>query len=244
MATTNRASVAPPGTGARRKAKESNGKGPLVRGAPVVRGVLGAALEELGRTGYDALRIEDVAARAGVNKTTVYRRWPTKEDLVRAALLSITADRIVAPNTGALRTDLLEIARGMVAMADSCEGQCLMRVFMVEGPGSELVAIARSLRKSHEAVPRSVIEAAQARGELAPDVDATLLFQVFMAALKGRLFMDREDVDEGFIDRLLDLLLHGALAADHRRVPKAVPIAAPDPPRRPAAKRKPALTGA
>src|SRR5262245_2839968 len=103
---------------AKPKAKRSGGKGalvraggksPLVRGEPVVRGILGAALTELARTGYGALRIEDVAARAGVNKTTVYRRWSTKEDLVRAALLSITNDRFTPPNTGSLRTDLLQI---------------------------------------------------------------------------------------------------------------------------------------
>jgi AcrR family transcriptional regulator len=48
----------------------------------VVRGVMEATLAELALTGYGALRIEDVAVRAGVNKTTVYRRWPTKEELV------------------------------------------------------------------------------------------------------------------------------------------------------------------
>src|SRR5262245_16386487 len=72
---------------AKPRAKRSGGKGPLVRGEAVVRGILAAALEELARTGYGALRIEGVAARAGVNKTTVYRRWATKENLVRAALL-------------------------------------------------------------------------------------------------------------------------------------------------------------
>ena len=201
---------------ARRKAKRSEAKGPLVRGEAVVRGVLGAALEELGRTGYGALRMEDVAARAGVNKTTVYRRWPTKEDLVRAALLSITADRFAVPNTGSLRQDLLAIAHGMVAMARSCEGQGLLRMLLAEGPDSELATIAKSLRKTHEAVPRSVIEAAQARGELAPEIDAMLLFDVLMAALHRRLLMDRQEIDEGYLQRLLDLLLHGALASPER----------------------------
>src|SRR4051794_31864923 len=92
---------------ARRTTRPNDKRRPLVRGEPVVRGVLGAALEELGRRGYGALKIDDVAMRAGVNKTTVYRRWPTKEDLVRAALLSITADRFVIPDTGSLRSDLL-----------------------------------------------------------------------------------------------------------------------------------------
>ncbi len=232
--------------GARRKTKRIEARAPLVRGEPVVRGVLGAALEELGRAGYGALRIEDVAARAGVNKTTIYRRWPTKEDLVRAALLSITSGSVVVPNTGSLRTDLLEIARGMVEMTRSCEGQGLMRVIIAEGPGSELMAIARSLRKTHEAVPRSVIEAAQARGELAPDIDAMLLFDVLVSALKGRLLMDRQEVDEAFLARLLDLLLLGALAPHHRDGPprepvtmaaKAAKAAAVTPPRRRAAKR-------
>src|SRR5262245_40170336 len=102
-----------------RQARRSEGRGPLVRGEAVVRGVLTAALEELGQTGYGALRIEDVAARAGVNKTTVYRRWPTKEDLVRAALLAMTVDKFVVPNTGSLRGDLLEMARRMVAMTQT-----------------------------------------------------------------------------------------------------------------------------
>ena len=50
------------------------------RSERVVRDVLRAAIEELSTNGYSALRVEDVAARAGVNKTTVYRRWPTKAD--------------------------------------------------------------------------------------------------------------------------------------------------------------------
>ncbi len=186
----------------------------MVRGEPVVRGVLAAAIEELGRTGYGALRIEDVAARAGVNKTTVYRRWPTKEDLVRAALLSITADKFVVPNTGSLRGDLLAIAHRMVETTRSLGGQGLLRLMIAEGPGSELVAIAKSLRKTHEAVPRSVIEAAQARGELPPDADAMLLFDVLVAALNRRLFLDRQDVDDAYLGRLVDLLLLGALGRD------------------------------
>jgi AcrR family transcriptional regulator len=189
----------------------------LVRGAPVVRGVLEATLEELARTGYGALRIEDVAARAGVNKTTVYRRWPTKEELVRAALLSITGDRIVAPSTGSLRTDLLEIARLVVSIRHSCEGQGLFRMLVAEGPDSELMAIARSMKQAREAVPRSVIEAAQARGELAPGVDAMLLFNVLVSAIHHRLFMDRDAADEGFLDRLVDLLLLGAMSPGARK---------------------------
>ncbi len=189
----------------------------LVRGEPVVRGVMEATLAELASTGYGALRIEDVAARAGVNKTTVYRRWPTKEELVRAALLSIGSGRRVAPNTGSLRTDLLEMAHNMVATVGSCEGQGVFRMILAAGPDSELMAIARSMKKGYEAVPRSVIDAAVARGELVPGIEAMLLFSVLMPAIHHRLMMERAAVDEDFLGRLVDLLLYGAMPRDERR---------------------------
>ena len=59
------------------------------RSARVVSAVLRMTLEVLGQEGYAGLRVEDVAARAGVNKTTIYRRWPTRADLVVAALTSL-----------------------------------------------------------------------------------------------------------------------------------------------------------
>jgi AcrR family transcriptional regulator len=184
---------------------------PQARGEPVVRGVMEATMAELAGTGYNALRIEDVAARARVNKTTVYRRWPTKEELVRAALLSVTSGRFGPPETGSLRTDMLAMARNMVSVIGSCEGQGLFRLVLAAGPDSELMAIARSLKAAHEAVPRAVLEAAAARGELVPGVDAMLLVSALVATVKERLFTDREAVDESFLVRLVDLLLYGAM---------------------------------
>ena len=183
----------------------------LVRGEPVVRGILAATMEELALTGYSALRIEDIATRAGVNKTTIYRRWPTKEELVRAGLLSMgDEDSFCAPNSGALRTDLLMVARKIIAIAGSPQGRSLSRVIVAEGPDSELMVIAKSLRDVHEAVIRSMIEAAESRGELAPGIDAMLLFNVLSAIIHERLFLFRENIDDGFLNGLLDLLLLGA----------------------------------
>lgn len=193
---------------AKRKAKSE----PLVRGEAVVRGVLAATLREVARAGYHGLRIEDVAALAGVNKTTVYRRWPTKQELVRDALLSIASDTFAVADSGSLREDLLAIARRIAARGAQAEYQGLFRLFVVEGDDPELAAIVRSLRANFEAVPRAVLEAAERRGEIAPGVDANLLFDVLGAALNRRLFFDRAPVDDAWLQRLVDLLLHGALA--------------------------------
>ena len=113
----------------------------------------------------------------------------------------------------------------MVAMVGSCEGQGLFRMILAAGPDSELMAIAKSMKKANEAVPRSVIERAEARGELVPGIDALLLFHVLVSAVHHRLWMEREDVNEDFLCRLVNLLLYGALAPG-QRLPSSLPAAA------------------
>src|SRR5258708_31088310 len=106
--------------------------GPHARGSPVVARVLRATIEELARIGYGALSIEEVANRAGVNKTTVYRRWPTKADLVRAALRSMGDDKVCQPATGSLRGDLLAAGRSLLPFAQASGGQDVLRLPLAE----------------------------------------------------------------------------------------------------------------
>src|SRR5262245_18589755 len=75
------------------------------RSARVVATVLRTTLEVLGQQGYAGVRIDDIAARAAVNKTTIYRRWPTRADLVIAALTSLAVPP-KAVETGRLEADL------------------------------------------------------------------------------------------------------------------------------------------
>src|SRR6185437_8842867 len=102
------------------------------RSERVVRSVLEAAVAEIARVGYVALRVDDVASRAGVNKTTIYRRWPTKPELVTAALRTIVGDQPETPDTGALRSDLIVLLRRFVIKACRTEGQTMMRMFSLE----------------------------------------------------------------------------------------------------------------
>lgn len=199
-------------------AKRQATKAPvLVRGEPVVRGILEATMAELAEVGYGALRIEEVAARAGVNKTTVYRRWPTKPELVLAALRSITVDRIITQNTGSLRGDLLAVARHMATLMGSTEGRTLKRLLFVEDQNPEFAAIAQSLRDTMHSLPATIIEAALARGEIAEGVDPVLLFDVLAGTMEHRIFMERRSVDEAFFEQVVSLLLFGALAPDKRK---------------------------
>lgn len=200
--------------GARRKAAK---KPALVRGEPVVRGVLEATLEELAQVGYGALRIEDVAARAGVNKTTIYRRWPTKQELVAAALGSVTQEGALQPDTGSLRGDLLEVGRHMARVMSSARGQALRAILLAEERNPEFADAARLFHAFMDTLPLPVIQAARARGELAPDFDAGMLVRALAAIVHHRLVMEGRDVDEDFLHRVLAMLLLGALPPDKRK---------------------------
>ncbi|WP_063796441.1 TetR/AcrR family transcriptional regulator [Chondromyces crocatus] len=192
-------------------------KPPLVRGEAIVQRVLEATLHELAQVGYRGFRIEEVAARAEVNKTTVYRRWPSQRELIRDALRAAARDKRVAPNTGSLRSDLFALARTFVEQTRHPLGQSFIRMLMAESADSELFEILLSLREEHEAMQQPLIENAQARGELAPGVNHLIIFQALAGALHQRIFFMREDVDDTFLTNLIDLLLLGALHPSARR---------------------------
>ena len=183
------------------------------RGEPVVRRVLEAAVQELGRVGYAALRVEEVAARAGINKSSVYRRWPTKEALVRAALLSIAECYTVpdAPSTGSIREDLLTSARRGIAFSTSPEGRMLIQVLAAERADSELSIIARSIRETHGFGARMLLERAVERGELRPEVDLGLFVEVLKATFNNAM-LSGQGISERYAARVIDLLLTGALS--------------------------------
>ncbi len=80
--------------------------------------ILAAALQELTDIGFDAMSIEGVAARAHVGKTTIYRRWPSKEALVLAAIQSLQAEAPIL-DTGNLRADLRAMVEHALALGSS-----------------------------------------------------------------------------------------------------------------------------
>jgi AcrR family transcriptional regulator len=83
------------------------------RTAKVRAAVLQATVAALAEDGYEALNVEDVARRAGVHKTTVYRRWPTKPELVADAVRERSDERVEVPDTGTLAGDLQALARAL-----------------------------------------------------------------------------------------------------------------------------------
>lgn len=181
------------------------------RAARVVADVLKATAEELGRVGYAALRIEDVAARSGVNKTTIYRRWPTKGDLVGATLRQIADDQ-APPDTGTLRGDLIEHIRRLVEWATSPTGRGVLRMMQVERADQEVEAIARAVRAENLERRVAPIKRGITRGELPFGTNAELVVELVYSPIFARLIMANEPLTEPHAAAIVDVVLAGARA--------------------------------
>lgn len=181
------------------------------RGQKVVDRVLDETLRQLARAGVEGLRVPEVAERAGVNKTSVYRRWPTREALVRAALEYSMQHTAEVESTGTLEGDLLELLRTVARFVASPEGLGTVRTVFADG-GSTLGALARRRWASAgREAPLRALEQARERGELPADADGELLLFTLAGALLHRVFVERAAVDEAWLQRLVRLGLYGVL---------------------------------
>jgi AcrR family transcriptional regulator len=180
------------------------------RSARVIHDVLEATLEELGRVGYVALTFEGVASRAQVNRTTIYRRWPTKFALVHAAMTAAHDSQPKAPDTGAIRSDLMMLARQRLETMSLPRTRAIAAAIISEPPDSELVLGTQVFRERARALVYEVVARAVARGELPANVDPEMIQQPLFSMLFGGVILRREVPDERFIERMIDALLIGA----------------------------------
>jgi AcrR family transcriptional regulator len=178
----------------------------------VVERVLEAAAEELGRVGFTALRIDDVAARSGVNKTTIYRRWPVKADLL-AAVLDNESFPLSVPDTGSLRGDLRQTLRDLRARLYIARERGVVRMLQAESAHPDVAPLVRKMRAAHTAARRELFERAIARGELPVNTDASVLVEFATAPLISRIVHLGLEVDDHFIDTLCQVIANGAAFA-------------------------------
>jgi len=186
---------------------------PQRRGAKVVDAILDATKGELARVGFAGLSVEDVATRAGVNKTTIYRRWPTKLELVRAALTTGAAVYHAAIDTGELRRDLLEYARNLRDGLSSPEGRSIYVALLANEPA--IASLASELREEADAAVREILRRGIKRGELPRNADTELIGQMIFGALQYRVLFFREQggVSDAYLARAIDIAIAGANAA-------------------------------
>jgi AcrR family transcriptional regulator len=190
------------------------------RSARVVRDVLRATVEELALHGFSALSVESVAQRAQVNKTTIYRRWPTKGDLVRAAFMASAQEQYAAPAGGPIRD---VIVAGLMVTVDKLStpaGRSIMRMMVSDDIDADLLRIVEAVREARTAQLRALLDRAISRGELPRGVDQELLFSMLVGAVFYRLFVLRKSMPRVVVESLVDLALLGVVTAAKKRGPR------------------------
>jgi AcrR family transcriptional regulator len=171
---------------------------------------IAATLAELADGGYTALSVERVARRAGVNKTTLYRRWGSREELVLEAMLERAGEHISVPDTGSLRDDLLELARTAAANAATPEVAAMARAVAAESPRDSRLAEANGRFWAERlALDRVIVERAIERGEIRPGLDPSRVIEAVLGPIHLRLLLTGEPVDGDFLEEIVDLVVDG-----------------------------------
>ncbi|MGH2678280.1 MAG: TetR/AcrR family transcriptional regulator [Actinomycetota bacterium] len=176
------------------------------------RAILDATLDLFVEHGFEAMSMEGIAARAGVGKTTIYRRWPSKEDLVVDAIDELIMD-VEPPDTGSLRRDLVELLTHLqVVLTSSRAGRVFPRMIPhVAGATPLGRAYLQRVIEPRFAMLRSTLRHASERGELPADTDPELLRgllvgPLLMWKLIGRL--TRQGARER-AEQIVDVVLGG-----------------------------------
>jgi AcrR family transcriptional regulator len=175
--------------------------------------ILDAALAVFGEVGYEGMTIEAVAARAGVGKATIYRRWSSKDDLIIAAIHEVlTSDEV--PEMGDIRKTLIAIVRGAITlMKTSAAGSIFPRMAgEVAGRTPLGVRYVESVISPRRGMVRSILSQGVAEGVLRPDLDIALLADTLVGPIVLRkILRELEDGPDDTPERLVDSLLEGWL---------------------------------
>jgi AcrR family transcriptional regulator len=169
-----------------------------------------ATIEMLTAKGYGALNFQEIATAAEVSRTTLYRRWPTKAELVLEAMSHALAERIKLPDTGSLAGDAAAALRQLAKMLASPFGAAVL-ASRIELQGSSPSDDWRGelwIRRFAEFWP--LFERAKKRGELPEDFDVEAALGAAVGAMHYRIFIQAREIDDDWIDRVIAVITPAA----------------------------------
>jgi AcrR family transcriptional regulator len=195
--------------------KRPGGRTTRVRSA-----VFDATLGVLGDLGYAGLSIERVAERSGVNKSTIYRRWQTKEALLAAAIDEIASDVFPIPATGFIDDDLRTFGRLLVDFLTDASPEVagVSRALFSDASREQLIAeLKRDFFASRYQEAVSMVDAAIKHGALPADVDVREFVGLVAAPIYYRSLVTEEPLDYAVADRAAETALVAVRAGACRR---------------------------
>lgn len=182
--------------------------------------ILRAALDLLASGGLPALTMEGVAARAGVGKATVYRRWASPQEILVAAVTHFV-EEIRIPDTGSVREDLLTLMTQAVKVYRGRPGRVLPGLLAAMATDAQVGRAVRThfLKGRREALS-TVLHRAVERGEVRPDLDVDLALDFLGGPLFYRILVTGGPLDAALANGVVDTLLNGVAHGGFRGTPR------------------------
>jgi AcrR family transcriptional regulator len=174
------------------------------------RAIIDAALCMFAEHGAEGLCIEKVAAKAGVGKATIYRRWPGKEDLLLDALAALKTP-LPEPRGDSVREDLVALMQAMAS--DYADPRRAREFALLLGEGAKyprlMAKYTETVVEPRREIIRSVLRRGVASGELRPDIDVEVALFMLAGAVIARGKDQPEAISASYAQRVVDELLAG-----------------------------------
>jgi AcrR family transcriptional regulator len=192
---------------------------PRGRAKRTERAILQATREVLIEVGVSGLTVEGVAARAGVAKTTVYRRWGSKEELALAVLLEVAEEIVAVPDLGNVRDELIAFVNGAVRiLRETLMGRVMQGLVSDFATNAGLgQAFREQIVSMRLAEVRHLLERGIERGEVRPDVDVALVHELLFGPVNYRLLLTGGELDGQLAERIVDAVLPGVSSENASR---------------------------
>lgn len=175
------------------------------------RAIMQAAAEILAERGLSGMSIEEVAARAGVAKTTIYRRWSSRGTLALDAFLAEFQGQQPLPDTGTLDGDLLAALRAWIRSVTRTSAGRILPGLIAEAQRDPALAAAwrdrvvERLRQQH----KIMLDRAVARGEISPQTDYEVVLDLLFGAAYHRLLHRHQPLTDKFARQVVDYVVAG-----------------------------------
>jgi AcrR family transcriptional regulator len=169
-----------------------------------------AALTLLAESGFEGVTVEAVAQRAGVAKSTVYRRFPGKPELLVTVLQHACRAPVDAPDTGSVRDDLAAIADGLrVALTSTELGRAMPAVVTATARHPEVAAAHQTFVATRRTVALEAVRRGIERGEVDPEVDPETLVDLVVGPIFHRLLIHRRAVTAAWVHEVVAHAVRG-----------------------------------
>jgi AcrR family transcriptional regulator len=187
------------------------GQGVPARGRPRDATLDARILEQvialLASHGYAGLTLDELAARSGVAKTTVLRRWPSKAAVAAAGVERLALQSVDVPDSGSLHDDLRALLHGAADTFARGRGQFVPRLVREAGHHPEITELLFTVIHTRRQAYRRALAQAIARGELAASVDQDLLIDLLIGPIWTRLLITRDPVTTPYVDSVVETVL-------------------------------------